>query len=161
MSISYIVGTNPNAPTNPHSAPASGGTDIGNLDSDPTEEVHVLYGAVVGGPNAQDKFWDLRSDWPQTEVALDYNAPLLTLTAYSLLASSPADPFYVTLQSGAYERVKPSGTPCDAAFPCGKHGLGLSKGGQIAVGVVISVVGLGIIGLGVYMWLLRRRRGKK
>jgi len=57
-----------NSPSNPHSALASGGTDIGNIDSSPPTETHVLYGGVVGGPDRQDRFFDIRSDWPETEV---------------------------------------------------------------------------------------------
>lgn len=49
---------------------ASGGDDIENLDTDPEEEAYVLYGAVVGGPDKYDKFYDIRSDWPQTEVRI-------------------------------------------------------------------------------------------
>ena len=64
----YIVGVNPNSPSNPHSALASGGFDVDNIDSDPVQEAHVLYGGVVGGPDKKDRFFDIRSDWPQTEV---------------------------------------------------------------------------------------------
>lgn len=68
LAAPYIVGTNPNAPANPHSAMASGGNDISNIDTDPETEAYVLYGAVVGGPDPTDKFWDIRSDWVETEV---------------------------------------------------------------------------------------------
>lgn len=68
LTAPYIVGTNPNAPANPHSAMASGGNDISNIDTDPETEAYVLYGAVVGGPDPSDKFWDIRSDWVETEV---------------------------------------------------------------------------------------------
>ena len=55
-----------------------------------------------------------------------------------------SDPFYASLKEGAFQSVKPSGTPCDAAFPCG--GLhSLSKGAMIAMAVVISVVGFIIV----------------
>lgn len=64
----YVVGINPNSPQNPHSAPASGGTDIDRINDQPPTEAHVLYGAVVGGPDKDDKYWDIRSDWVQTEV---------------------------------------------------------------------------------------------
>ena len=30
----------------------------------------MLYGAVVGGPDKDDKYWDIRSDWVQTEVRM-------------------------------------------------------------------------------------------
>jgi len=57
MNIPYVVGVHPNAPINPHSAPASGGDDIGNIDHSPPKEANVLYGGVVGGPDKQDRFF--------------------------------------------------------------------------------------------------------
>lgn len=39
---------------------ASGGTDISNIDNDPTNETYILYGAAVGGPDRHDRFWDIR-----------------------------------------------------------------------------------------------------
>ncbi|KAI0265157.1 family 9 glycosyl hydrolase [Gloeopeniophorella convolvens] len=156
MSAPYVVGANPNAPANPHSAMASGGDDISNIDTSPPQEAYVLYGALVGGPDKQDRFWDIRSDWPETEVALDYNAPLLTLAAAHAL-SDTADPFYTRLQPGAYAAARPGGTPCDPAFPC--HHGGLSTGAKAAIGVVVSLVGLALIGLGA--WYVRRRRARK
>ncbi|TFK76043.1 glycoside hydrolase family 9 protein [Pluteus cervinus] len=154
MSVPYIVGVNPNSPQNPHSAPASGGDDVGNINGDPIVTAHVLYGAVIGGPDKFDNFYDIRSDWPETEVALDYNAPMLTLTAMSIL-NQTTDPFYVSLQDGAYAAVKPQGLPCDSAFPSAcTHPL--PKKAQIAMAVVITVVGLAIIGAGFYYFLLTR-----
>ena len=47
---------------------ASGGNDINNIDTSPPQEAYVIYGAVIGGPAKSDLFWDIRSDWPQTEV---------------------------------------------------------------------------------------------
>lgn len=35
---------------------------------------HVLYGAVVGGPGANDQYTDKRTDYVHNEVAVDYNA---------------------------------------------------------------------------------------
>jgi len=35
---------------------------------------HVLYGALVGGPDENDNFGDDRTDFIRNEVALDYNA---------------------------------------------------------------------------------------
>lgn len=74
MSCPYVVGLNPNSPQNPHSALASGGSDIGQIDTLPAQEAYVLYGAVVGGPNQQDNFYDIRSDWPETEVGFALTA---------------------------------------------------------------------------------------
>ncbi|KAI0677010.1 Six-hairpin glycosidase [Trametes maxima] len=166
MSVPYIVGTHPNAPSNPHSAistgfaPPNGAlTSPENLDGDPPQEAHVLYGGVVGGPDARDRFWDLRSDWVQNEVALDYTAPLLTLAAQALVRGV-GDPYYTQVRAGAYDEVRPGGWPCDAAIRTGCKRSGLSRGGKIAVGVVVSVVGLIVIGLGGY-WVRRVRNNRK
>ncbi|KAI5124856.1 hypothetical protein M0805_007289 [Coniferiporia weirii] len=156
MSCPYIVGSNPNSPQNPSSAIASGGSDIDAINTDPTQEAYVLYGAVVGGPDSRDRFYDIRSDWPETEPALDLNAPLLTLAALHAM-NDTADPFYTSLAAGAYDAVKPSGTPCDEAFPCESESHGLSKGGKIALAVVVTVVGLAIIGGVAYIFWLRRK----
>jgi hypothetical protein len=66
----YVVGSNPNSPSNPHSAMASGGDDIGAIDTSPAQEAYVLYGAIVGGPDNKDRFYDIRSDWVETEVSV-------------------------------------------------------------------------------------------
>ena len=47
---------------------ASGGDDISQIDTVPAQEAYVLYGAVVGGPDPKDRFYDMRSDWVETEV---------------------------------------------------------------------------------------------
>jgi endoglucanase len=85
-----------NSPQNPHHSGAAGGTDINNINSSPATEKYILYGAVVGGPDKEDKFYDIRDDYDQTEVALDYNAPFQGLVAYQLSANA-ADPPYVSI----------------------------------------------------------------
>lgn len=162
MSVPYIVGSNPNSPTNPHDAKSSGGNNIEAIDTDPETSARTLYGAVVGGPNKDDKYWNIRSDWPETEVAIDYNAPFLSLAAYSVLSASNP-PYYTSLAPGAYDAVKPSGTPCDSVFPCsGSNGNGgkggLSKGAIIAIAVVVSVAGLLLLGLALWWWCVTRNR---
>lgn len=67
--VPYVVGINPNSPSNPHSAMASGGTNVSAIDTDPLNTTYILYGAVIGGPDVNDKYFDIRSDWPQTEVS--------------------------------------------------------------------------------------------
>ncbi|KIO33977.1 glycoside hydrolase family 9 protein [Tulasnella calospora MUT 4182] len=101
-------------------------------------------------------------DWPETEVAIDYNAPFLSLAAYSVLSASNP-PYYTSLAAGAYDAVKPSGTPCDSVFPCsGSNGNGgkggLSKGAIIAIAVVVSVAGLFLLGLALWWWCVARKR---
>lgn len=96
MLTPYVCGIHMNSPRNPHHAGASGGTDIGNINNSPPEEKHLLYGGIVGGPNEKDLFYDIRDDWTQTEVALDYNAPFQGLVAYQLVYNA-SDPPYVTI----------------------------------------------------------------
>jgi hypothetical protein len=84
-SAPYVVGVNPNSPQNPHTAIASGGSDIGNIDTSPPVEAYVLYGGVIGGPDKTDRFWDVRSDWVQGEVSC---VSRLTSTRYSCLSFS-------------------------------------------------------------------------
>ena len=71
---SYLCGFGANPPTNPHHRASHGST--GNNISQPPTNLHTLYGALVGGPAADDSFADDRTDYRQSEVALDYNAAL-------------------------------------------------------------------------------------
>ncbi|OXM75699.1 endoglucanase [Cryptococcus neoformans Bt63] len=155
MSAPYMVGQHPNSPSNPHSAPASGGFNMYNIRDDPPTEAHVLYGAMVGGPLRSDQFWDWRDDWVQTEIALDYNAMIPTLASMQLM-NNTADPPYVDIAAGTYSI--PSGQPCDEALPCGGRG-GLSGGAiaGIVVGVIVGVVLLVIVGV----WWWWRKKGKR
>ncbi|KAJ7179258.1 glycoside hydrolase family 9 protein [Mycena filopes] len=157
MSVPYVVGSNPNSPANPHSAMASGGNDIGNINTSPPQEAYVLYGAVVGGPDKHGRFYDIRSDWPETEVALDYNAPMVALAAMHVL-NDTNDPFYTSLEAGAYAKVRPSGQPCDSAISDGCGGPKLSKAAIIAMAVILSVVGLAILGLVIWYFRIRTRK---
>uniref|UniRef100_V5GKV7 Endoglucanase n=2 Tax=Kalmanozyma brasiliensis (strain GHG001) TaxID=1365824 RepID=V5GKV7_KALBG len=148
----FIVGQHPNSPQNPHSAMASGGSDITNINGSPPKELHVLYGAVVGGPDKNDRFFDLRDDYPQTEIALDYNAPLIAAAVSRIARNVTKDPPY-TLSSGGANVA--SGRPTDAAYPARKHGL--ATGAQIAIAVVVLVVFFGAAG-GIAWWQRERLR---
>ncbi len=66
----YVVGYNENAVKYPHHRAASGLT----MAEDTREQKHVLYGALVGGPDANDLHKDVTSDWIYNEVTIDYNA---------------------------------------------------------------------------------------
>ena len=167
MTMPYIVGMHPNSPVNPHTAIATGAApqDIANLDTVPAQERYVLYGGVVGGPDKNDQYWDLRSDWAQSEVALDYNAPLLSLIAYAItnVTIAAQDPWYTRLEVGSYENVRPKGFPCDAAVQTGCASHRFSLGGKIALGVVVGIVGSVIVGLCLYWMVImmqRKRSGK-
>jgi len=86
LSAPYVVGVNPNSPSNPHSASASGGNDASNIDSSPPTMLRTLFGAVIGGPDKTDRYFDIRSDWPQTEVpdSHHYLADPRVLNAFKL-----------------------------------------------------------------------------
>jgi hypothetical protein len=45
-----------------------------NTFNGPQPNHHVLTGALVGGPDANDNYVDDRRDYVQNEVATDYNA---------------------------------------------------------------------------------------
>lgn len=66
----YIVGFNENSVKYPHHRAASGLT----MAEDPREHRYVLYGALVGGPGANDEHNDTTADWIFNEVTIDYNA---------------------------------------------------------------------------------------
>ena len=66
----YIVGYSDNSAKYPHHRAASGLT----MAEDTREQKHVLYGALVGGPGADDEHIDKTSDWIYNEVTIDYNA---------------------------------------------------------------------------------------
>lgn len=69
---SFLCGFGVNPPINPHHRNSHGSTtdDI----AAPVNNQHVLYGALVGGPDAIDGYLDDRTDYIQNEVAMDYNA---------------------------------------------------------------------------------------
>jgi endoglucanase len=69
---SYVVGFGANPPLNPHHRTAHGSWS--NNINDPAQSRHVLYGALVGGPDAADNYTDNRGDFVKNEVATDYNA---------------------------------------------------------------------------------------
>nr|CAD7445147.1 unnamed protein product [Timema bartmani] len=75
---SYVVGFGDNYPTHAHhrssscpDAPATcDWTQYSTTDPNP----HVLTGALVGGPGANDDYEDVRSDYQHNEVGCVYNA---------------------------------------------------------------------------------------
>ncbi|CAO1616858.1 unnamed protein product [Jaminaea pallidilutea] len=139
----YQVGLHPNSPINPHSALAAGGGSLSTINTVPKVPLHVLYGAVVGGPNADDDYYDLRDDYDQSEPALDTVSPMVAISSWFVSQGSNAeDPFYVGLTAPRIVSEVPS------------NGLG---GGAIA-GIVIGVLAAVVI-LALLAWLLWRRRG--
>ena len=72
-SRSYVCGFGNNPPINPHHRTAHG--SWANSIGTPTDNRHILYGALVGGPSSpNDQYTDERGDYIANEVACDYNA---------------------------------------------------------------------------------------
>ncbi|MNW25578.1 Endoglucanase 1 precursor [compost metagenome] len=69
---SYVVGFGNNAPEHPHHRTSHG--SWADSQSVPGDHRHVLYGALVGGPNKTDGYTDSIGDYVSNEVATDYNA---------------------------------------------------------------------------------------
>ncbi len=69
---SYIVGYSDNYAEHPHHRAAHGSAS--NSIFDPVEHKHILWGALVGGPDADDNHVDETNDYIYNEVAIDYNA---------------------------------------------------------------------------------------
>lgn len=71
---SYVVGFGNNPPLNVHHRGAHG--SWADSLQVPTQQRHILYGAVVGGPLSTDDFdyADDRADFRRNEVATDYNS---------------------------------------------------------------------------------------
>ena len=72
MGYSYLVGYGDQYASHPHHRASHGSTTL-NMD-DPVDQVHILWGALVGGPDETDKHVDLTKDYIYNEVAVDYNA---------------------------------------------------------------------------------------
>nr|KAG5686635.1 hypothetical protein BaRGS_011079 [Batillaria attramentaria] len=76
--MSYVVGVGDNFPRRPHHSasacpPAPESCNWVTYHED-VDNWHVLYGALVGGPDQHDNYTDDRTDYVQNEVATDYNA---------------------------------------------------------------------------------------
>ncbi|KAI3460787.1 hypothetical protein Pfo_017450 [Paulownia fortunei] len=93
MKMSFMVGYGPRYPlrihhrgsslpsigTHPSKIQCSSGFSIMNSQS---PNPNILTGAVVGGPDQNDRFPDQRSDYEQSEPATYINAPLVGALAY-------------------------------------------------------------------------------
>lgn len=77
---SFVVGFGENPPEHPHHRTAQGSW-FDNMN-EPSSHRHTLYGALVGGPDANDGYDDSVSNYTTNEVADDYNAGLTGLLAY-------------------------------------------------------------------------------
>ena len=74
MGYSYIVGfpSPAQAAQHPHHRDAHGSTT--DSMNDPVTHKHILWGALVGGPDNADVHHDVTTDFVSNEVAVDYSA---------------------------------------------------------------------------------------
>ncbi len=73
----YVVGYSDNSVKYPHHRAASGYATAEGTGP----QKYVLYGALVGGPDASDKHIDITSDYVYNEVTIDYNAAFVGASA--------------------------------------------------------------------------------
>jgi len=73
---SYVVGFGYNPPTHCHHAAASCSNNSCTHDdfNSQNPNPHILYGALVGGPDANDGYVDARNDYQHNGVTCDFNA---------------------------------------------------------------------------------------
>ncbi len=90
---SYVVGFGNNPPTKPHHRNAHG--SWANNINIPDKSKHILYGALVGGPDRNDNYTDDRTDFRMNEVATDYNAGFTGAIAkmYAMYGGNPLSKF--------------------------------------------------------------------
>ncbi|OUM64911.1 glycoside hydrolase family 9 protein, partial [Piromyces sp. E2] len=79
LGVDFIVGADASSPKSVHHRTASGAEC---MECEPTVNVHILYGALAGGPDEQDQWLDYRPDYQKNEVALDYNVCYAAVCAY-------------------------------------------------------------------------------
>ena len=73
----YVVGYSDNSAKFPHHRASSGLSKCEDTD----DQRYVLYGALVGGPDADDQHNDVTADWIYNEVTIDYNAAFVGASA--------------------------------------------------------------------------------
>ena len=73
----YVVGLEDYSVKYPHHRAASGLSRC----EDTSEQKHILYGALVGGPGANDEHIDTTADYIYNEVTIDYNAAFVGASA--------------------------------------------------------------------------------
>ena len=71
---SFLCGFGDNPPQRPHHRGSSCRKDEQCQQNDPRPNPNVLDGALVGGPDQNDVWADVRTDYIRNEVAIDYNA---------------------------------------------------------------------------------------
>ena len=82
LGLSYIMGYTQSYPLQPHHA--AGHASIFGLPGKPTENRHIIWGALVNGPGGDGQHVDARDDFGSNEVTIDYNGALVAALAAHL-----------------------------------------------------------------------------
>jgi hypothetical protein len=102
------VGGTATAASHPHQGDAQG--SLTNSQTDPLNDRHILWGALVGGPSSSDQPDDVTTDFVLNEVAVDYNAGFVgalaalwqyygqsqPMTSFTPPAEPAGNPYYAT-----------------------------------------------------------------
>ncbi|MBX6372240.1 MAG: glycoside hydrolase family 9 protein [Acidothermus sp.] len=106
--VGSLVGGTAKAASHPHHADAHG--SLTNSQDDPPNDRHILWGALVGGPDSQDHPDDVTTDYVLNEVAVDYSAAFVgalaglyeyygqgqPMTQFTPVPEAPENPYYAT-----------------------------------------------------------------
>jgi len=84
---SYVMGYTDSYALQPHHA--AGHASIYGLPGVPEENRHIIWGALVNGPNSDGTHVDERDDYGQNEVTIDYNGALVAAIAGHYAAQGP------------------------------------------------------------------------
>jgi len=102
LDTSYMMGYTNKYCLQPHHA--AGHASIWGEPDNPVENRHIIWGALVNGPDGNDNHVDRRSDFGSNEVTIDYNVSLIAALAaqYSLwgAGSCPLSTFPPTEPDG-------------------------------------------------------------
>ena len=79
LGLSYIMGYTDSYPLQPHHA--AGHASIYGEPGIPEENRHIIWGALVNGPQGDGSHVDAREDYGSNEVTIDYNAALVAALA--------------------------------------------------------------------------------
>jgi hypothetical protein len=79
LKTSYVMGYTDKYCMQPHHA--AGHASIWGEPNNPVENRHIIWGALVNGPDGDDNHVDNRADFGSNEVTIDYNASLIAALA--------------------------------------------------------------------------------
>lgn len=114
----FLTGFDENSAAYPHHRAASGLTKCEDKD----QQLYVLFGALCGGPDAEDGHNDVTEDWIYNEVTIDYNAACPGAAAGLYLAYKD--------ELGDKQKVTPDFPPTDDGGRGSKGGVNGESGGN-------------------------------